>query len=348
MDEQKKYILNRLSELLRVDIFCQSGEKLISYQRFFGINPIFNSKQLREKLAKGADEQDLPLLYKEDSIYFICVKSEKKYYFAGPLSLGALNRVELHKYYKRYGIRTEKEKALKRFQFSEMMDIAELLDGILNKNMIEDVELAKANHLTAGEEEPEQQEKIIYELKADEEAEYHHTYQEERQLLDCVREGRVEDALHFTRTMDRNVSVETGIPVEELNGEKAFSLANQGNEKALAGIRNHAKKLAIHIHNCQYMFDPEKIAVGGGISEQPLLLQLIREELAKINGMYPWTLPVPEVTSCRFYNDANLIGAVYVHMKAKEKKISLDKVNELMELLENRREGEYLRALLTE
>ena len=40
-----------------------------------------------------------------------------------------------------------------------------------------------------------------------------------------------------------SVSVETGIPVEELNGEKAFSLANQGNDKALAGIRNHAKKL---------------------------------------------------------------------------------------------------------
>ena len=111
-----------------------------------------------------------------------------------------------------------------------MMDIAELLNGILNKNMIDDVELAKANHLTAGETELEQQEKIIYELKADEEAAYHHTYQEERQLLDCVREGRVED----------------------------------------------------------------------------------------------------------------------VHMKAREKKISFDKVNELMELLENRREGEYLRALLTE
>lgn len=39
----------------------------------------------------------------------------------------------------------------------------------------------------------------------------------------------------------KSVSEETGIPVEELNGEKAFSLANQGNEKALAGIRNHAK-----------------------------------------------------------------------------------------------------------
>lgn len=51
---------------------------------------------------------------------------------------------------------------------------------------------------------------------------------------------------------------------------------------------------------------------------------------------------------CQFFNDANLIGAVYVHIKAREKKISMDKVNELMELLENRREGEYLKALLME
>ncbi len=86
----------------------------------------------------------------------------------------------------------------------------------------------------------------------------------------------------------------------------------------------------------------------GGISEQPLLLQLIKEELKKINAMFPWTLPVPEVTTCQFYNDANLIGAVYVHIRSREKTISLEKVNELMDLFENRREGEYLRALLTE
>lgn len=144
----------------------------------------------------------------------------------------------------------------------------------------------------------------------------------------------------------KSVSEETGIPVEELSGEKAFSMANQGDEKAIAGIRRHAKKLAVQIHNYQYMFDPERIAIGGGISEQPLLLQLIKEELAKINGIFPWTLPIPEVTTCKFFNDANLIGAVYIHMKSQEKTISMEKVNELMDLLENRREGEYLRALL--
>lgn len=146
----------------------------------------------------------------------------------------------------------------------------------------------------------------------------------------------------------KSVSEETGIPEEEISGEKAFSMANQGDEKALEGIRRHAKKLAVQIHNYQYIFDPEKFAIGGGISEQPLLLQLIKEELKKINDMFPWTLPIPEVTTCQFYNDANLIGAVYVHIRSREKTISLEKVNELMDLLENRREGEYLRALLTE
>ena len=170
-------------------------------------------------------------------------------------------------------------------------------------------------------------------------------------LTDSKEEYKTSNCLADTAgaaALIKSVSEETGIPTEELNGEKAFSLANQGDQKAIAGIRKHAKKLAVHIHNCQYMFDPEKIAIGGGISEQPLLLQLIREELTKISGMFPWTLPMPDVTACRFFNDANLIGAVYVHMKAREKKISLDKVNELMDLLENRREGEYLRALLTE
>ena len=170
-------------------------------------------------------------------------------------------------------------------------------------------------------------------------------------LTDSKEEYKMSNCLAETAgasSLIKSVSEETGIPVEELSGEKAFSMANQGDERALEGIRRHAKKLAVQIHNYQYIFDPEKFAIGGGISEQPLLLQLIKEELKKINDMFPWTLPVPEVTTCQFYNDANLIGAVYVHIRSREKTISLEKVNELMDLLENRREGEYLRALLTE
>lgn len=142
------------------------------------------------------------------------------------------------------------------------------------------------------------------------------------------------------------VSDHTGIPVEELDGEKAFSMANCGDEKAIAGIREYVKRLAIQINNYQFIFDPEKIVVGGGISVQPLFLQMIKEELKKINAVYPWDLPIADVDVCKFFNDANLIGAVYVHIKSKERKIDVDKMNELLDMVKDRREGQYLMELL--
>ena len=66
MGDHKKYILNRLAELTGVDIFCQADETLSSYQRNSELNPIFRNSQLREGLMK-----------EEDSIYFICVRSDR-------------------------------------------------------------------------------------------------------------------------------------------------------------------------------------------------------------------------------------------------------------------------------
>lgn len=126
-------------------------------------------------------------------------------------------------------------------------------------------------------------------------------------------------------SMMKFVSEYTGIPVDELDGEKAFSMANGGDEKALAGIREYVRHLAVQINNYQFILDPEKIVVGGGISVQPLFLQMIQQELRKINAVYPWDLPTPNVEVCRFFNDANLIGAVYVSIKSKERKNDAEK-----------------------
>lgn len=149
------------------------------------------------------------------------------------------------------------------------------------------------------------------------------------------------------RSLIQFVAKHTGLPAEELNGEKVFKLANCGDENAVKGIREYVKHLAIQINNYQFMFDPEKIVIGGGISVQPLFLQMIKEELKKINAVYPWDLPIADVSVCRFFNDANLIGAVYVHMKSQEKKIDVDKLNELLEMVKDRREGQYLMELLS-
>lgn len=144
----------------------------------------------------------------------------------------------------------------------------------------------------------------------------------------------------------RMVAEKKQIPGEELDGEKVFSMANCGDEEAIGCIRRYACRIAMQINNCQYIFDPDRIAVGGGISAQPLFIQMIKEELIKLNGIYPYVMPIPEVVACQFFNDSNLIGALYVHLKSREEKISIEKVEELMGLVRDRREGRYLREML--
>lgn len=136
------------------------------------------------------------------------------------------------------------------------------------------------------------------------------------------------------------------IPEIELDGEKIFSMANCGDEETLQCLRQFCNYLAVQITNCQFIFDPERFAIGGGISIQPLFLQMIKEELKKINTVYPYDVPIPEVTTCKYFNDSNLIGALYVHLQEKEEKYSMEKVKEFMDLLNGRREGEYLREML--
>lgn len=73
---------------------------------------------------------------------------------------------------------------------------------------------------------------------------------------------------------------------------------------------------------------------------------MIREELKKINTVYPHNIPIPEVVTCKYFNDSNLIGALYVHLQAKEERLNPEKVKAFMELLEGRREAEYLREMI--
>lgn len=139
-----------------------------------------------------------------------------------------------------------------------------------------------------------------------------------------------------------------GIPENELDGEKIFSMANCGDEEMLGCIREFSNGMAVQITNYQFIFDPERIAIGGGISAQPLFIQMVKEELTKLNRVYPHPVPIPEITPCEFFNDSNLIGALYVHLKSKEEQLNPERVKELMHMLKDRREGRYLREFLME
>lgn len=102
---------------------------------------------------------------------------------------------------------------------------------------------------------------------------------------------------------------------KELTGIEIFDMANLGNEKVLTAIDNFAKEVALQIFNVHIIFDCEKIAIGGGISAQPLLIELIKKNLNIIYENLGFEVYHPEIVACKFRNDANLIGALYQHLQ---------------------------------
>ena len=109
---------------------------------------------------------------------------------------------------------------------------------------------------------------------------------------------------------------------QQFSGEEIFEMANNGNEKVLAALDQFTYELARQLYNLQCVFDPEKIAIGGGISAQPLLFEYLDNSLnlvkKQVDRLAP---PKPVVVTCQYNNDSNLIGAMYKFIKDKEKGI---------------------------
>ena len=101
------------------------------------------------------------------------------------------------------------------------------------------------------------------------------------------------------------------VPFDSVNGEVFFKAVNAGDKLAIDCLDKITRRIAVQINNIQMIVDPERIAIGGGISAQPTFTEYIRRNLDKIYENNEFNLPRAEVVTCKFLNDANLIGALY-------------------------------------
>lgn len=105
------------------------------------------------------------------------------------------------------------------------------------------------------------------------------------------------------------------LSTEGVTGEDFFQAVAEKENDALACLDKFTRRIAIKIFNIQMMFDPEKIAIGGGISVQESFIASIRSNVEKIYAEdlteYEVEMPRVEIVQCKFRNDANLIGALY-------------------------------------
>ena len=102
---------------------------------------------------------------------------------------------------------------------------------------------------------------------------------------------------------------------ETYTGIEIFEMANSGDEKVIEAINQFALEVATQIFNSRGVFDCEKVAIGGGISAQPLLIELIQKNLDMIFDSIGFEIYKPQLVPCYFRNDANLIGALYQHLQ---------------------------------
>lgn len=101
-----------------------------------------------------------------------------------------------------------------------------------------------------------------------------------------------------------------GLDPSKVDGVMVFEGVNNQDADAVACLVQYTKEIAVQIFNLQNVLDPERFAIGGGISSQPIFIEYIKNNLKVLYAKCPYHVPQAEVVSCKFQNDANLVGAL--------------------------------------
>ncbi|WP_226038263.1 ROK family protein [Aquibacillus saliphilus] len=117
-----------------------------------------------------------------------------------------------------------------------------------------------------------------------------------------------------TGALVKNVTAKKNAEPGQLDGEIIFKLAEEGDSDCIEAIDEFYHMLAAGIYNLQYMYDPEIILIGGGISARDDLVDNIKLKLKEIMKVVTIAKVVPNLEVCKYRQNANLLGAVYGFM----------------------------------
>ncbi len=104
------------------------------------------------------------------------------------------------------------------------------------------------------------------------------------------------------------------LPVGSVDGEQFFEMVKANDEDCLEILADFCYKIAVQTYNLTLIFDPDIICIGGGISEQPRLIDEIKKQIDIIWEDMPH-IAKPNIAKCAFNNDSNLLGALYNFMQ---------------------------------
>lgn len=200
-----KYMLSHLACVFHTGVFSQQETELLCYEENPQYNPIYNNEIFRLSLIHRSDMQKEPVVVSDDfQMFYICVKQENRYYMMGPLGMRAMSRTERHRFYHYYGIEERWEKGLHYHTLMEILQIAGMFAKITTGKEYTDQQLVEANY-EGVDRAREYREKTWFDIQSEDEDIYRHSYQEERRILEAVKEGDAEEAIRLSKEMDSNI-----------------------------------------------------------------------------------------------------------------------------------------------
>ncbi len=128
--------------------------------------------------------------------------------------------------------------------------------------------------------------------------------------------GRLFAFTNGVRGLTDPVALRKGVDPTALDGRAVFALVEAGDADAAAALDEFCARLARFIYNTQVMLDVEVVALGGGISARPHFIDTVAAKVDELFDASIIPLPRPRVRSCAYFNDANLVGALYHHLNA--------------------------------
>ena len=99
---------------------------------------------------------------------------------------------------------------------------------------------------------------------------------------------------------------------EHIDGEYMMQLYRQQDQDIVSILDDWFEAIAKFCYNIDCMINPECICIGGGISQDVLFVEKIKEKIDEVFGK-AYLFRKPQVKSCQYHNDSNLIGAYYTY-----------------------------------
>ena len=171
-------------------------------------SPLMRSANLRRILREGCQGQSAPFLrHNQQNCYFAAIRAGDGYLYLGPMAHQRLNASSRRQMYRAYGIESTGLTVLPVFTLPEIRNIILLTNTVLENASLENEELLQLNRIINRDEQQEKRDMTRFVMKEeaeDDDDAYRHSYHEEQLVLQAVREGRTEDAIRLSESMDRD------------------------------------------------------------------------------------------------------------------------------------------------